>query len=55
MPDQAVRQRYRLATGAGLTPAPPSKPNPGFKRGGSVVKKSAGGQMYGKGGSAKKR
>lgn len=49
MADDATRQRYRLATGKGLSPAPPSKPNPGFKRGGGV-KKNAGGMAYRKGG-----
>ena len=49
MSDQAVRQRYRLATGSGLTPAPPSKPNPGFRKGGTV-RKQAGGATYKTGG-----
>lgn len=38
MPDSAERQRYRLATGQGLTPAPNPKPNPGYKKGGRVMK-----------------
>lgn len=38
MPDNtsAERQRYRLATGKGLEPAPNPKPNPGYKHGGKV-------------------
>lgn len=39
MSDVAERQRYRLATGAGLTPAPNAKPNPGYKKGGKVMMK----------------
>lgn len=49
MADEPVRQRYRLGTGRGLTPAPPSKPNPGFRKGGAV-RKQAGGQAYRSGG-----
>jgi len=39
MSDEAVRQRYRLAEGKGLEPPPNPKPNPGYKKGGRVVKK----------------
>ena len=34
--DNATRQKYRLATGKGLEPAPPKTSNPGFKKGGKV-------------------
>ena len=52
----AVRQRYRLATGGGQAPDAPRTPGkPGFRSGGTVKKASAGGQMYRKGGSPKKR
>lgn len=54
MAEEATRQRYKLATGGGTATPPPSKPNPGFKKGGSVGK-SAGGQAYRSGGSTKKR
>lgn len=42
---EAVRQRYALATGKGLTSEPSSKGSPGFKKGGKVtapMKKPAG-------------
>lgn len=53
MSDEAVRQRYKLATGKGLD-SPPAKSTgtPGFRRGGSVGKQ-AGGMTYSKGGSSK--
>lgn len=55
MSDQAVRQRYRLATGGGQAPEAPRTPGkPGFRSGGTV-KKNCGGSMYRKGGSTKKR
>jgi hypothetical protein len=38
------RQHYRLATGEGLTAAPPKNPTPGFKKGGRVVGFKKGGQ-----------
>lgn len=41
MSDTAERQRYRLATSQGLTPAPNPKPNPGFKKGGKVTMKQS--------------
>lgn len=49
MADQSTRQHYRVATGGGLSPAPPSKPNPGYKKGGKVSAKK-----YMKGGSTKR-
>jgi len=36
MNDTAERQRYRLATGQSLTPAPDPKPNPGYSKGGKA-------------------
>lgn len=52
MAEEAVRQRYRLATGGGEASNPPKTPGkPGFKRGGSVGKQ-AGGSVYSKGGKA---
>lgn len=48
MTDEALRQRYRLGTNQGLDPAPPSKPNPGYKKGGRVMKKMKGGKAKGK-------
>jgi hypothetical protein len=39
MSDSPERQRYRLATSQGLTPAPSSKPNPGYAKGGKVMSK----------------
>lgn len=49
MSDQAVRQRYRLATGGGQNSPPPKTSNPGYRSGGTV-KKQAGGACYSKGG-----
>lgn len=39
MSDSAERQRYRLATSQGLSPAPNPKPNPGYAKGGKVMAK----------------
>lgn len=39
MSDEAMRQHARLAQGKGLASAPPSKPNPGYKKGGKVMSK----------------
>lgn len=36
---EAVRQNYRIATGGGMEPAPPTSPNPGYKKGGPVKAK----------------
>lgn len=36
---EPVRQRYGLATGKGLEPAPNPRPNPGFRKGGKVSTK----------------
>lgn len=41
MSDQAVRQRYKIATGGGLDKAPPKTSNPGFARGGKAKAKPA--------------
>ncbi len=49
MSDIAERQRYRLATGQGLDPAPNPKPNPGFKKGGKVMPKKAAKRPSGRG------
>jgi hypothetical protein len=48
MSNSATRQHYSLATGKGLEKAPPSKPNPGFSKGGKAR------MGYGKGGMTKK-
>jgi hypothetical protein len=50
---EAVRQRYKLATGKGLDSAPKGK-SPGAAKGGAV-RKSTGGAVYGKGGKASKK
>lgn len=44
----AVRQRYGLATGKGLTPAPSKSATPGYRNGGKVSKPAPrGGGMKG--------
>lgn len=51
---EAVRQRYALATGKGLTQQPSKAGSPGYAKGGTV-RKGAGGSVYGKGGKTSKK
>lgn len=44
---EATRQHYQMATGKGLQSPPPSKPSPGYAKGGAA-------KNYSKGGSKKK-